>query len=84
MDAVSIGTCIPLSFTFRKQPTNGDNTGTWLCFVVPEWRRGKGKMKHFFDVTICNTNTFVEEEDDVKMILSLKDYDRYMTDLPPT
>ena len=44
LDIVSNGTGLPLSSTFRKQPTNGDDTGTRLCFVVPEWRKRKAQF----------------------------------------
>lgn len=41
LDLVSNATRLPLSFTFRKQPTNGEDTETWFSSVVPEWTKGK-------------------------------------------
>lgn len=38
--AVSKATGRPFSFTFRKQPTNGDDTVTWFPCVVPAWTKG--------------------------------------------
>lgn len=37
LDPVSSATGLPSSFTFRRQPTNGE----LVCFVVPDWRQRK-------------------------------------------
>lgn len=43
LNPVSNATGLPLSFTLRKQPTNGEDTEAWLGFVVPEWRKGNAE-----------------------------------------
>lgn len=47
LDLVSNATRLPLSFTFRKQPTNGEDTETWFSSVVPEWTKGKVEIEDF-------------------------------------
>lgn len=38
LDSASNATSLPLTFTFRMQPTNGEDTSALWCSVIPEWR----------------------------------------------
>lgn len=50
----SIG--LPPNFTFRKQPTNGDDTVGLFPFVVPEWMREKKIFnKHWIVISHCSS-----------------------------
>lgn len=52
LDPVSNETGFPLSFTFRRQPTNGDETESRFVLAVPEWKK---KRKGIFTYTLTNT-----------------------------
>ena len=45
LDSSSYTTGFPSIFTFRKQPTNGEDTGTLLYSVVPERRKEKIQVR---------------------------------------
>lgn len=47
LDSVSNETGMSLSFTFRKQPTNGEDTGARFLVVIPKWRKAERDSGQF-------------------------------------